>query len=88
MIDRIIKVLRERANLFRAQVQPGSNIFDQAASTIEQLQRENSKLQGDLTFTENLLKMFGEISLAELSEDIVDVDKVKDDLRILSKEVS
>ena len=64
----LIKVLKERANLFRAQVSGGSNIFDQAAGKIDKLERENKKLTEELTFCENLLKMFGEIELAEVPE--------------------
>lgn len=64
----LIKVLKERANLFRAQVHPGSNIFDQAAGRMSELERENKKLAEELTFCENMLKMFGEIELAETPE--------------------
>lgn len=81
----LIKVLKERANLFRVQVHPGSNIFDQAAGKMSELERENKKLTEELTFCENLLKMFGEIELAE-TEDTVEMYPTTNNIPVLSKE--
>ena len=77
MTTQLIKALRERANLFRAQIQIGTNIFDQAANTIDRLNKENKRLQDELTFLGNILKMFGEIELAEIPDDAVDVDALQ-----------
>ena len=73
MTDQLIQKLRERANLFRAQVQPGSNIFDQVADTIGTLQKANVKLQEELRATRELLNTLGDREIANIPGEVVEV---------------
>lgn len=84
-MDTVLKALRERANLFRHQYQggKGSNIFDQAAREIERLMKDNRRLQGELVFTENMIKMFAAIEPAEIPADAIDMGVAAHDVRDL-----
>ena len=78
MIKKIITTLRERANLFRAQMHPGTNIFDQAAGIIESQRKEIDRLTRELTFSDNMIKMMGAIEIADIPEDAIDMGVVTD----------
>lgn len=78
MIKKIITTLRERANLFRAQCHPGTNIFDQAAGIIESQRKEIDRLTRELTFSDNMIKMMGAIEIADIPEDAIDMGVVTD----------
>ena len=64
-MNNFIRRLRQRANLYRNQQHPGTNFFDQIADTIEKLHRENIRLKDELQFSENMVKLLGEIELVE-----------------------
>ena len=82
MITKLITALKERANLFRAQMHPGTNIFDQAAGMIERQRKEIDRLTKELTFSENMLKMMGAIELEDIPEDAIEVGVVTDPMYV------